>query len=91
MNKFNNDTIPFQNKVVCIEIPETIEEIGTAIEIIVKSLCHLYGLILAIFGTQIHYIKLNQKIPQKIVDEVIRYNSIDEVKENLIIIPFPKL
>jgi len=91
MNQFNNETLRFQDKIVLVEIPETIKTIEIAIEMLELTYQYLYGVIIAIFGKNIYSIKMNKMVTQRTLDQAKVFLDPDVAKEHLVIIPFPKL
>jgi hypothetical protein len=90
MNAFNNDTMPFQNKVVGIEIPDDIETIENAVLIIAQTLVHLYGLIVGIFKNDLYYIQLNPRFNPEVLKVIRTFDTQEKIIKHLDIIPFPK-
>lgn len=90
MNQFNNDTLPFQNKIVGIIIPDDIETLEKAVEIIAKAFHCIYGIIVAIFGKHIHYISMSPLVTPQTMLVAQRFINYEDIETHLDIIPFPK-
>jgi hypothetical protein len=90
-NKFNNDSLPFGSKIVAMNIPEDIENIEEALTVIIKACVNLYGIIIGIFKKNRFLIQLNKNVPEHIMMEAKRLQTVDNISDELDIIPFPKI
>lgn len=89
-NQYNNDNLPYQNKIVGVIIPNDVIDIQEALKRIIDICANLYGIIIAIFGSDKYVIHLNPNVPIKTKLIAEKLATSDNIEEELFIIPFPK-
>lgn len=89
MNQFNNESLRFQDKIVSVDIPETIKDIQTAIESIIDVYHALYGVVVFIFGKSRYQFKLNTLVTDKTIHTAEQFQTQEDINDNLVILPFP--
>jgi len=90
MNKFNNDSIPYNEKCIAVIIPDEENNIQSAIIKLIKAFINLYGIIVAIRKKKVHYIVLHKQEDNTRLEMIRNLNTLDLIQEHLEIIPFPK-
>jgi len=90
INQYNNDNLPYQNKIVGMNIPDDIGDIQEGLKLIIDTLANLYGIVIAIFGGEKYVIHLNANVPIKTKLIAEKLAELDNLEDELIIIPFPK-
>lgn len=90
MNQYNNDTLPFQNKIVAIEIPQPVDDIYKVIELVADIFKTLYGIVILIYGQERISVVTSKQVPQKTILTASRLIESKTFKEEVDIIPFPR-
>ena len=90
MNQFNNDTLRFQDKIIRVIVPDEIPTVEIAIEIITLAYQYLYGVVIALFKSNIYLLPLNKMVTQRTIDQARVFLDPEIAEQHLDIIPFPK-
>ena len=90
MNQYNNDTLPYQQKIVGVELPDDTGEVTEALKFLAEIFSSLYGIVIAIFGNDRFIVKLNPNVPIKTMMIAEKISVLDDISQEVEIIPFPK-
>lgn len=89
-NQYNNDQLPFQNKIVGMEIPSDTSDVTECFKYIAEIFENLYGIIICLFGTERYVVKLNPNVPIKTMLIADKLSTVENLENEIDIIPFPK-
>lgn len=90
MNTYNNDTLPYQNKIVSCIVPDDETDIFKIMELAKAVYSAIYGILVLIFPDKYTVVKLNTNVPLKIMKQAEYLSEMGLVEKELQIVPFPK-
>ncbi len=89
-NQFNNDTLPFQQKIVCTNVPYPTDDIYKIIEKVSEIFKNLYGIIILLYGNSRIAVLTSKQVPEKTIKTAYRIIDENNIEDTLTIVPFPK-
>lgn len=89
-NQFNNDTLPFQQKIVCTKVPFPSDDIYKIIEKVAEIFKNLYGIIILLYGNERISVITSSTVPKKTIETAYRLIEEENIEDTLTIVPFPK-
>lgn len=87
---YNNESLPFQNKIIGIDCTDKDENDKSIIPFIYDLFTHIYGIAVLIFGEKRTFLNLSEITDKKVIEytkDIIKFKNIHE---HINIIPFPK-
>lgn len=89
-NNYNNDSLPFQQKIVAMKVEQNNVPKESIIETIAKLFHAIYGIVILIFDDERIAVSTSNAVPQKTILTAQRILDEPIIEDYLEIIPFPK-